>query len=617
MRFVSSAAHAIKSAIGRTFRSIATITGFCVLIFGAVFYGGKHWFFADKPLPTDFILKVTLEGDLEERPPNSFGEFLDRSGTHILFHRLMFALDKAADDPRVKGVLVRANGLDASYAQIEELRAAFQKIRSKGKQVWFYTPYVHGLGAYALASASDKLFIQSGSFALPHLGWASLYKRSLFDLLGVVPQFIWRGAYKSGPTAYLDKNMSAKDKEQRLELITEWKKLLLDGIVEQRGLTLETLNDVLNAGLPSNEEILQKRLVDGFAHYQEVKAAMVKTVFGANAPEKPLVPVGKFFQNHRKKMHKRKQKKEPGIGLLVLSGVIEGGDFIAPEEKEAVGALQTARLLEKASKDERIKALVVRVDSPGGSALGSEILYRAMLRFQESGKPLLVSVGNLAASGGQYLAAAGTKGLVYADKFSIMGSIGVYTGKFVASRTLQDHVMNADSVETGANAWTWSAYKPFSKDDTERLEAHIEESYRTFIDAVAHGRGLKHEDVETVAGGRIWSGTKALEHKLIDGIGGLNVVLEKARALAQLDDNCPIYEEPVALSLKDWILAILLGKKEVVGKPFASLKQMMTEALVGAARSLTDPKTLEKMSREKRRIAQTDEEENVRMEAAV
>jgi protease-4 len=518
--------------------------------------------FVPPALPDQILLTYTLKSGLHETQgmPSLSNPLLRPAAT---LHEVVDALTQAVHDDRVKGFVLKLQDTDLSVAGIQELRDAVLALRKAGKFATIYAESYGGLspgmGDYYLASAFDDIWVQPvGVVAITGVATETPFVRGILDKVGVEAQFSHKGTYKSAPESLTATDMSAPNRMAMTSMVGDLSEQMTTDIAKDRGLTAAAVKaDIDNA--PYNDEDAKKlKLVDHIGYYDEAYDAALKK---AALDEKSSVDIlGYSFTSDTRDlkmgmpgfisrfMHKadpdaaHKDKKK--IALVVAEGDIVsfGGAGNGLEGAGGIQADKITKAFDDVRKDKDVAAVVFRIDSPGGSPAAAETIRRAVIRTQKAGKPVIVSMGGYAASGGYWIATPADK--IVAQPATITGSIGVFGGKFVLQNLWQKLGVNWVDISQGANADMWSANTPFSPGAYKKFDATLDAIYEGFLQRVMAGRHLTHDQAEAVAEGRVWTGRQAKENGLVDELGGLNTAIEAAKKAAKIDD---VKDVPVVL----------------------------------------------------------------------
>lgn len=509
-------------------------------------------------LPDKILLTYDFESGLSEvvgKP--SLHQPLLRPATTL--QEVVEALDHAAKDDRVKGFAARMKDAQFNVAQIQELRDAILKFRETGKFAYIYSDsfggFSSGMGDYYLASAFDQIWLQPiGVVAVNGIAMEVPFVKGLLDKIGVSAQFGHKGTYKSAPESLTLSEMSKPHREMMESLARDISGQIEEGISKTRPFD----KALIDQSPFTDKEALDKKLVDKIGYYDEMldaareKAeldAEIKTVeltgySFVDGTTKLNLGMGGYVAKFAHKTAPASVYKDKAIIALVY-GV---GDIVPFSSSGSFagfgeGGMSAEKIVEafqSVTDDENVAAVVFRIDSPGGSPEAAESIRRAILLTQKKGKPVVVSMGGYAASGGYWVAAPADK--IVAQPGTLTGSIGVFGGKLEMSGLWDKLGVNWDSVAEGKNARMWSSNKPFTDAEFEKFESMLGNIYDSFIDRVAEGRGLSKDKVGEIAEGRVWTGKQAKEIGLVDELGGLNRAVEIAKELAKLD---PAQEVPV------------------------------------------------------------------------
>lgn len=510
---------------------------------------GKH-----TPAPRQFILTLALDGTLPEKPPeallsNPFGK------KKLSLHQIVEMLSRAEKDERVKGLAVKLEGAGLSVAHIQELRAAIRRLRAAGKPAWVYaTSYGDigtGLGSYYLAASFDEIWMQPlGTVSIAGIGMEMPYVRGLLDKVGVEPQFFQRKEYKTAFESFTRETMSPESREMMTAMIESVGGQILTEASADREISPDRFKALIDRGLLLGHEALEAGLIDKL-DYEDVFVDSMRGALGiastGDMSGSEAMPLFSIY-DYKKSLPSRQGSEGRGdrtaavtVALIPVTGTIVEGNprssGMAPAfmNEETASAVEIVKAIEEAVKDPAISALVVRIDSPGGSPVASESMRRALLKAAEKGKKVIVSMGTVAASGGYWVATAAER--IFASPATLTGSIGVVGGKVSVAGLSGKLGVNWESVRWGRNADLWSLNAPFSESGAERINAMLDEVYSAFIERVATGRGMTREQVERVARGRVWTGEQAKAVGLVDELGGLDMALDYTARQLGLPDR--------------------------------------------------------------------------------
>ncbi|HIJ64654.1 MAG TPA: signal peptide peptidase SppA [Candidatus Hydrogenedentes bacterium] len=468
------------------------------------------------------------------------------------------ALEKAAKDDRVVALVARVGAVPTGLARIQELRDAVTMFRASGKKAVAYAEtlgeFGPGNGAYYLATAFDKVYLQpTGSVGLTGLIYEQPFVSGTLEKLGIEPRLDSRLEYKSAKNMFTERAFTPPHKEALEKVMESQFTQIVRGIAAARGLTEKEVRALVDRGPFLATEALEAKLVDGLLYRDEVYAAARKEA-GHGAEFLYLLKyLGRVGRPH---------VKGDTIALIHGAGaIIRGKSKFDPLFGGAVmGPDSVAAAFRAAVKDKNVKAILFRVDSPGGSAVASDTIWRESVRAKEAGKPVIVSMGNVAGSGGYYVAMSANK--IVAQPGTITGSIGVLAGKMLTSGFWEKLGVSWDELHTSPNATMWTGMRDYTPEQWERFQAFLDDFYDGFTDKVAQGRGLPKEKVLEIAKGRIWTGEDAKALGLVDELGGLSTALRLAKEAAGIPKGVEVRLKtfPREKPLIDMCLEMLVGE---------------------------------------------------------
>ncbi len=495
--------------------------------FGA--YAASAWVSGAKHRPiaqeSGVMPLLDISGSLPERDLR-----LSLRAGHPTFLKLLLALQRIENDPRVSGLLLRIGALTCGYAKLQEIRALLERIRKKNKRI---IVYITGgdLKGYYLASAADRVFLHpAGSLLLGGLSTAHLFFAQALKRVGVRPQFIKIGAYKTAPNRFTESQLTPTHREANKALFDDLFSQILADITRTRKIKLSQFQAALQTGLFTAKEAKDNGLIDDFFFWEQIDDKIAKATGRAFrfAPDYfAATPQPERWLGYDQ------------IAVLHVDGtIVSGVDVHDPIFGVTLSGTNTLiDALRKARSDGRIKALVLRINSPGGEVLASDLIWREVAMLDRI-KPVVVSMGDVAASGGYYIAAAARE--IFASPATVTGSIGIFAGKFDFSGLLQKIGVQITFQQRGEMASLFSPFQPFSPNQQKQMERYIKLRYDQFIDRIVQGRKMTAAAVRSVGEGRVWSGQRALQHKLVNRLGGLLDAIERARTLADLSTHTRI-----------------------------------------------------------------------------
>jgi len=497
-----------------------------------------------------------LEVDLQSVPPETAGfdpvRFVTGGGRPLVLRDAVGAIHRAAKDDRVAGMVARVQLSSAPPAAVQELREAVLAFTAaKPSLAWAET--YPGTLSYYLASAFGEVWMQpSGTVGLIGFATNALFLRDALDKAGIEAQFVARGEYKSAANLFTESHYTDAHREADSRLIESLRTQVWQGIASSRGVDAQLLDGLADRAPLLRDDAVGAGLVDriGFRDEAYLRIAELAGVEGkaaapvANADSDDAPPrlfLSRYAQTRRKPLSLPGRKPVPTFAVVTVAGPIvsgRGGPQTLPLSRSSAGGDAIAAALREAGSDDDVKAVVLRVDSPGGAVTGSETIWREVRRIREAGTPVVASMGAVAASGGYYVAMAAEE--IVANPGTITGSIGVITGKLVA-RGLKDRLgVGSDALRTNVNADAWSPNAPFTAEQHAMVEAEADLFYDDFVERVAQARGMSVDEVDAVARGRVWTGADAHERGLVDELGGLRTAVRRAKVLAGLDADAEV-----------------------------------------------------------------------------
>jgi protease-4 len=487
------------------------------------------------PLPGSIILTADLTRELPEGATEDPLRRLVFGSTPTLRDTLD-AIEAAGNDARVKVLLARVGEDELGLAKIQEIRDAVAGFRAKGKLALAFADsfgeFGPGTRPYYLASAFDEIWLQPlGDVGLTGLYADSPFLKGTLDILGITPEFDHREQYKTAMNIVTESKMTPAHREEVEALLGSVAHQIIGGIARDRKLSEDDVRAAIDRGPLLAKEAVEAKLVDRLGYRDEVIAhAHARAGSGAEMLS------AKDYLDRAGRPHRQGST----IALIYGSGlIVRNGVGASPlTGSNVMSATEITRAFRAAVRDSSVRAILFRIDSPGGSAVASETIWREVVFARERGKPVIVSMGDVAGSGGYYVAAGADK--IVAEPATLTGSIGVLAGKMVVSDLLKKIGVSTDSAQIGANAAMFSTTEDFSERGRARLEAFLDETYKGFKDHVATGRHMTEEEVEAVAKGRVWSGEEAKRRGLIDELGGYAVALRLAKQAANIPPEAPV-----------------------------------------------------------------------------
>jgi protease IV len=458
----------------------------------------------------------------------------DPAATHIM--TVTGRLRELREDRQVAGILLKIDSARLSRADLQEVTAALGEFRKTGKQVIAY-----GLGptngSYTLACAADRIVVAPTSVVdLTGLTAGVMFYKDLMDKAGVRADFVRAGEYKSAVEPYTRTGMSDEHREMLTRLLDDFYAQMTAAIAVERGFSIQEVEDIIDGGPYTAHEALEAGLVDSLAYVDELDA-YVDDVVGEDVDLVGREAVsGATGMSALVRMVREaaasdavKQSPNDKIALIHMDGIITAG---APGGLGASGVVTASAVgtaIRHAAEDDTVKAIVLRINSPGGSALASDLIWRAVVQASKD-KPVVASMGSVAASGGYYVAMAADR--VLADPGTVTGSVGVFGGKFDFGGLYGKIGITREVITRGRNATIYADTGGFTDSERERVQSLINETYRDFVQKAADGRDMDFEAMEALARGQVWTGAEAFENGMIDQLGGLRRAFEVAKVQA-------------------------------------------------------------------------------------
>jgi protease IV len=529
-------------AIILTFIAVACVVSIAGL--AALYYA----FGRGPSVPTRTLLVLHVNGELAERAPGSVVGYLQQSSTTSV-RGLVNLLARAKVDPRVQAVLLEPSGLDSPYwAKLQEVRDAVVDFRRSGKPIVAYLqdPGEH---EYDLATACDHIYlIPSSTLDLTGIATYELFLRGTLDKIGAYPDYHHIGDYKTAINTYTEKGFTAAHREMDESLNSDLYGQLIDDIAHGRQMRPADVRTLLDEGPFLPEDALRAGLVDDLSYEDQVEQTLrhdhgdMKTMDAEEYAQGSSSAPG-FGQG-------------PKIAVIYADGaIVTGRSGYDPTEGSVVGSDTLIHDIRAARHDSSIKAIVLRIDSPGGSATASDAIWRALqvTRTEDPNRPLIVSMSDLAASGGYYIAMPAQ--VIVAQPGTLTGSIGIFGGKMVTGGVFQKLGAALDAVSVGKNAQMNSPARPYTPDEQAKLEQQLQSFYDQFVEKAAAARHKTPEQIDALGQGRVWTGEQAKANGLVDELGGLDraIAIAKQRAHIAAGQSVQLVVYPARQSLYEMI----------------------------------------------------------------
>lgn len=559
------------------------VGGFILTILGLVTLAGLSMSMTTVPSVNDnAVLRISLNGEMTDRATdNTLQSLLGSEYSNIGLQQVLDAVAYAKASSRVKGIHLEAGALSATPAALQELRDALSDFKTSGK---FITAYADGYtqGAYYVCSVADRVMLNpQGTMAWDGMSSETMFYKELLEKLGVRMQIFKVGTYKSAVEPYMSTRMSEANREQTEAYLHSLWSVFAQGVSASRGIAVDTLDAYASRGLSFRpaEELLACKMVDTLIYQNDVDAYINK-MYNTGDKDFQTVETEVLAQLEAEDLL---ASTKPVIAVYYAEGGID--DASSSQDENAIHAPLVCDDLRALAEDDDVKAVVLRVNSPGGSAFGSEQIWHEVMNLKAK-KPVIVSMGGYAASGGYYISCAADS--IVAEPTTLTGSIGIF-GMLPDLEGLAGKVgLQVDEVHTHRVAA--SLFRPLGDENAAGMQANIERGYALFVKRCAEGRGLTEDSIRSVAEGRVWTGIMARQLGLVDELGGLDTAVRLAAEKAGLDTYALArYPEPEDLWMKllsgQWNGLVHSELREFLGADYESLrflKQIHRQAPVQA-----------------------------------
>lgn len=484
------------------------------------------------------VLNIDLNTSVRDRSPafNPFGFFTENANGIIGMDAIIGSINKAKKDEKIKGIRLNSGLISSGWAQAREIRNCLNEFKKSGKFIYAYADFMSQKGYY-VSSVADSIFMNPvGSIELKGLSSEVLYFEDFQNQYGLKMEVIRHGKYKSAVEPFLQDKMSDENRAQIKGLLDAVWTTISDEIVESRAISKKALEKMVEElTVTDAKEAITNGIIDALVYEDDFE----KSIKAALEIDKDDSINSVEFYELNTQMKTFDSDVKDQIAVIYANGPI----LYTSGTEEVIGKKALNQAFQEVETNKNIKGAVLRIDSPGGDAMTSEIILNAMRKLKGK-KPLVVSLGNIAASGGYYIACLGDK--IYASPMTITGSIGVLAA-FPNMRGLAERIgINAEQVNSHKNAMGYSLFEPLNDGFKNSTKSAIEKVYTTFKSRVSEGRSLNMEKVEDLSKGRIWSGKDAVENGLVDAIGGLEDAIQATAEMAAIEnyniDSYPKYE---------------------------------------------------------------------------
>ncbi|MFZ1236283.1 MAG: signal peptide peptidase SppA [Prevotella sp.] len=485
------------------------------------------------------VLVINLSGTLQERTEsNIWGELTDKSMKNLGLEEILSAINKAKTNDRIKGIYIESGMMTGDYASRQEIRNALLDFKKSGKKIIAYADN-YTQGNYYIASVADKIYLNpQGMIDWHGIGAEPIFVKDLLAKFGIKFQVVKVGKYKSATEMFTSDKMSDPSREQTQAYISGTWNNVCQAVSQSRKISVDQLNRFADNLITFNnpKDYLSEKLIDGLLYTDQVKAE-AKKIFGLDADK----PINQVDVTGMVKTKENTDGKEIAVYYAygsIVDSPVEGGLF---GSEHMIVATEVCKDLESLANDDDVKAVVIRINSGGGSAYASEQIWHQIEMLKKK-KPVVVSMGGMAASGGYYMSC--NANWIVAQPTTLTGSIGIFGMIPDRSQLLTQKLgIKFDEVKTNKNSLMGSSARPMNAEEIGFLTQYIDRGYQTFRQRVADGRKMKIEQVEKIAQGHVFLGQDALKIKLVDELGGLDKAVSKAAQLAKLDqyytDNYP------------------------------------------------------------------------------
>ena len=502
------------------------------------------------------VLKINFKGQIIDRGNDEIDieNIINQSEAKVGLNNILSSIEKAKKDDRIKGIYLNVENISASIATLEEIRNKLKEFKDSTNKFILSYSEVYGQSAYYISSVADEIYLHpQGMLELKGLAYQGMFFKNTLEKLEIEVQIIRHGKFKSAVEPFMLEKMSKSNRMQVSRFLTSLWGDLTKGMSEGRSLSQKEINSMAqNLLIQEADQALQYNLVDKLAFKDELVDSLKSKLNLTKDQKINFVSLNKY-KDVSVKDKKTKYSKNK-IAVIYATGEINGGEG----SPESIGSEGLSKTIREAREDKNVKAIVLRVNSPGGSALASETILREM-DLAKKAKPVIVSMGDVAASGGYYIACQADT--IVANPTTITGSIGVFGVLMNAKEMMNNKLgITIDTVKTNKHADIGTIFRPLTKIERQIIQNSVENVYNTFISRVSLGRNLSKEYIDSVGQGRVWTGRDALELGLVDVLGGLETAIEISSNMADLQDyrivNLPKQKDPIEVLLQD-----LMGKE--------------------------------------------------------
>lgn len=478
------------------------------------------------PISRDSFLELTISGEIPERAPDDpIGEIFGAPSNSI--ETIIHSIHKAKIDGKIKGIILRPEITDMGFAKTDEIRSAVEDFKTSGKPVYAFFEFA-GDKEYYLASAADSIFgVPTGILLANGLLSSPIFLKGTLDKLGIEIESIAIGKYKNAPDMFTRDKMSDAQREVTNSLLDDLYQRYISKLAEARHMTGPQVSQLIDQGFFTLDKAREAGLVDSLMYYAEFKEYL-KTKYSKSLR---FVSLKRYHKIPMSKLGVRAKEKIAvvyGVGTIVSGGEDQFG------EDQLITSQGMVNSIRRVAEDNSIKAIILRIDSPGGSGTASDIIWQEVEKAAQQ-KPLIVSVSDVAASGGYYISMAADS--IVAHPSSIVGSIGIFFMKGVFSKLYDKIGMNVEEIKRGKNADMFSEMNRLTPDQRELISKFLLDFYKDFVNKAAEGRNMTYDEVDNIAQGRVWTGKQALENGLIDKLGDYYTAITMAKKMAGIPED--------------------------------------------------------------------------------
>jgi protease-4 len=503
-------------------------------------------------VPDHSTLILRIGGELVETTPNDVVGQLTGGARAQTVRSYVDALRRAKADPRIESVLIVPTPFQSPYwGKVQEIRDAVLDFRKSGKRISAYLEYA-GEREYYLATAAEKIYlVPSSNLDVTGMATYEVFLKGALDKIGAQADFEKIGDYKTAPNQLTQTTFTPTHREMTESLTRDMYDQLVKAIADTRKKTVEEVRVLIDEGPFLARDAHRMGLVDGLAYEDQLD--------DQGAVSKSGTVEGEVYGRSRRSVTARGAAR---IAVVYINGIINSGDSgFDPLNGDVAGSAGLVKAIRAARADNSVRAIVVRIDSPGGSSIASDVIWRELMitKDEKPTRPLVASMSDLAASGGYYVAVAAPD--IVAQPATLTGSIGIYGGKFITGGTFDKVGANIESVIIGRNAGLASPDRPFTESERQKLRVQIRDFYDGFLQKVATSRKMTVQQVDSIAQGRVWTGAQAQQNGLVDALGGLDraIALAKERAGISPETEVEIVSYPARKSLAELLVEQLSG----------------------------------------------------------